>query len=359
MATPRLDRLRNLLNVRRCTHLLISDAVDAEYASGFRSSNLLLLVSRKRAILLADFRYRQAARVHCRAHPAFRFAEVRENGFERLARLVPRNGRVGIQADVVTLENYRRLQKALSRRTFVRISGDVSACFSTKLPREIASLSRAARIGDAAFAAFVKKLRIGITEKKAAEVLERECARRGSEKPSFDTIVLFGGRSALPHGRPSGRRLKRGNFVLADFGCMVNGFCSDMTRTIVAGRATPRQRRLYEIVRRAQLAALESVKPGAVADAIDRTARRIIAAAGYGAAFGHATGHGVGLRIHENPRLRKRENSIMEPGMVVTVEPGIYLPGAGGVRIEDMVLVTASGHRVLTQTGKELMEIRL
>jgi len=359
MATPRLDILRNLLDARRCTHLLISDPVDAEYACGFRASNTLLAISRTRAMLLADFRYRQAARAHCRAHPPWRFAEIRENGFERLKRFVPRQSRLGIQADVVTLESFRRLRKALPGISFVKIAGEVSACFSTRLPREIVALSRAARIGDAAFSAFVNKLRVGITERDAVKILERECARRGSEKPSFDTIVLFGKRSALPHGRPSGRRLARGDLVLADFGCTVNGFCSDMTRTVVAGRATRRQRRMYEIVRRAQTAALESVKPGAIAGAIDRAARRIIAAAGYGPAFGHATGHGVGLRIHENPRLRKRENSIMEPGMVVTVEPGIYLPGAGGVRIEDMVLVTARGHRVLTQTGKELMEIRL
>jgi Xaa-Pro aminopeptidase len=187
-------------------------------------------------------------------------------------------------------------------------------------------------------------------------MLEDLCKKYGSEKPSFDTIVLFGPNSALPHGRPSDRKLKKGDWILFDFGCTVRGFCSDMTRTIVFGKAGDRQKQIYSIVLAAQGKAKQKIRPGIQACEIDMYARTVIDKAGYGDTFGHATGHGVGLQIHESPRLFKNNTTTLVPDMVVTVEPGIYISGFGGVRIEDMVVVTKKGYRSLTRTPRTLLE---
>lgn len=218
-------------------------------------------------------------------------------------------------------------------------------------------MRRAARIGDAAFARIVTELRPGISEHETALLLEEHCRALGSEGPSFDTIVLFGARSALPHGRPGSARLKRGDFVLLDFGCMLGGLCSDMTRTVVFGKASETQTRVYKTVLSAQTVGRKAVRAGVGVAEVDKAARDVIIAAGYGDFFGHATGHGVGRRIHEAPRVAQKSKAVLTPGAVVTVEPGIYLPDVGGVRIEDMVVVTGSGANVLTRAPRQLMEI--
>jgi Xaa-Pro aminopeptidase len=193
-------------------------------------------------------------------------------------------------------------------------------------------------------------------EFEAAQLLEDRCRKYGSEKPSFDTIVLFGNRTALPHGRPSDARLKKGEWVLCDFGCTLDGFCSDMTRTFVMGKATQRQKKIYDIVLRAQENGRAAVSAGVKACEVDKACRRVISDAGYGNLFGHATGHGVGLRIHEKPRISKNDNTILRNGTVITIEPGIYSPAFGGVRIEDMVVVRDNGCEVITNAPRDLIE---
>jgi Xaa-Pro aminopeptidase len=213
-------------------------------------------------------------------------------------------------------------------------------------------MRQAARIGDRAFDDLRRRIRTGMTEKETAMLLEDRCRKHGSEKPSFDTIVLFGRRAALPHGRPSDVGLKSGDWVLCDFGCTVNGFCSDMTRTFVMGKAAARQKKIYDIVLRAQENGKAAVTAGAKACDVDKACRRVISNAGYGKLFGHATGHGVGLRIHEKPRIGKNDNTILRKGTVITVEPGIYSPEFGGVRIEDMVVVRDNGCEVITNAPR-------
>jgi Xaa-Pro aminopeptidase len=359
VAHNRLACLLKLLRKKKCTHLLISDPLDVRSICGFDATSANLLLSPVARILITDFRYRDAARALCRRERQWRFIEAREGGFDVLPKLVRRGSRLGVQANVMTLEQGDALRKRLRGVSIVKISTEIAECLAPKEPSELDLMRKAARIADQALRRLIPRLKAGVTEQEAARMLDRTCCSLGSEKPSFDTIVLFGARSALPHGVPSNVQLRRGDWVLIDFGCTVEGYCSDMTRTMVAGKASRRQRAFYEIVREAQTRARESIRAGKKAGEIDGIARNMIAAAGYGKAFGHATGHGVGLRIHEFPRLRKKDKTILKIGMVVTVEPGIYVSKFGGVRIEDMVAVTDTGCEVLSRSPRELIELDL
>jgi Xaa-Pro aminopeptidase len=354
---PRLSAIRALGRKHSCSHILVSDPVDCEYLSGFRSSNIKLLVSSRKALLFTDFRYQEAAEAFCRAHPPWKLVVVGEGDKGALAKELGSGAVMGIQSDIMTVAEYDRLRRSCRGTRLVKIAGEVSELFAVKQPRELRALGRAAAIGDKAFGALLGELRAGVSERWAARRLEDLCRELGAEGPSFDTIVLFGSRAALPHGTPTDRRLRKGDWVLCDFGCVVEGLCSDMTRTVVYGKATRSQREVYEVVRRAQAAARKALRPGVKASSIDRAARSLIDEVGYGDAFGHATGHGLGRRVHEGPRLSKRDHRVLRSGMVVTVEPGIYQSGRGGVRIEDMMVLSERGARSLTSSPRTLTEL--
>ncbi len=357
MAIDRLLQAQHLLEKLRCDWMLVTDVVDVDYISGFSSSRALLLIGRAANHLYTDFRYQEAAERHCRKNKAWRFTLIKDNSFACLAEQLERGGRVAFQADVMTVDEHKKLCSAFPKARLIPVPGEISDLALAKTPAEIRFMRCAAGIGDEAFAGFCDCLKPGMTERDAASRLEALCAGLGSEKPSFDTIVLFGERSSLPHGHPGTRKLKRGDFVLADFGCTVSGFCSDMTRTVVFGAASKRQRELYAIVKEAHDVALESVRSGISTKSVDAVARSIIAKAGYGNAFGHGLGHGVGRRVHERPRLSPLSKETLLPGSVVTIEPGIYLPGFGGVRIEDMIVVQQHGSRLLTAAPSGLIEL--
>jgi Xaa-Pro aminopeptidase len=257
---------------------------------------------------------------------------------------------------VLTIDQFGQLRRALTKVRFVKLPPSFSDILVPKTEHELRSMKQAAAIGDRAFFDMRRGLRIGMTETEAAHFIEDRSRKYGSEKPSFDTIVLFGSRTALPHGRPSGARLKRGDWVLCDFGCTVNGFCSDMTRTLVMGKASARQKKIYGIVLRAQESGKAVVTAGARACDVDKACRQVISGEGFGKMFGHATGHGVGIRIHERPRIGKNDNTILRAGTMITVEPGIYIPAFGGVRIEDMVIVRVCGSEVITNAPRALIE---
>ncbi|MEW5723001.1 MAG: M24 family metallopeptidase [Thermodesulfobacteriota bacterium] len=210
-------------------------------------------------------------------------------------------------------------------------------------------MTRALRITEAALAETVAALRPGLTEIEAARFLEEAMRRRGAEGPAFETTMASGPNAALPHATPGSRKIREGETVIIDCGAKVNGYRADMTRTVVLGRPQPWVREIYELVRRAQLAAIKAIGPGVMSDAVDTAARDPIIQAGYGPNFGHALGHGVGLATHEAPSLSQSRPSLLEVGMIVTVEPGIYLEGRGGVRLEEMVLVTRTGAKVLNR----------
>jgi Xaa-Pro aminopeptidase len=354
----RINEIKRCLNRHNLSHILISDLIDIEYISGFKASNVTLLISSRRHIIFTDFRYRDVAQKFCRKNTLWQFVEIKGKDYSFLKVFIKGRKRVGIQANVLTIEEYDNLKKRLKGVKLVKLGADISDISIIKKKSEIRLLQRAAAIGDKSFNALIQLIKQGMTEKNVADILLGLCKENGSEKPSFDPIVLFGSNSALPHGMPSKRKLKSGDWILFDFGCTVQGFGSDITRTVVFGTASKRQKEVYSIVKAALGNACTAVRPGVKAGTIDRCARSVIEDAGYGDAFGHATGHGVGLRrVHENPRINKDNERVLEKGMVFTIEPGIYLPRFGGVRIEDMVVVTEKGSRALTKATRDLLEI--
>ena len=356
MTYNRLAALRELLKKQHCTHILVSDTVDVEYISGFHSSSAVLLVSRNAGLLFTDFRYKEAAEKFCGKNSEWKFVLAAESNFKYIGDYVKKGSVLGIQSNSLTIDRYDELKSVCRGSRLLRLSTRISDLSIRKLPGEIASMRKAASAGDKAFEAILGYLKSGVTEIDIAQTLERLCSDFGSQKPSFDTIVLFGPRTALPHGRPGQTRLKRGDWVLFDFGCTIDGFFSDMTRTVVAGRADERQKHIYSIVLRAQETARKTARSGIKTSELDSYARKIIESEGYGEQFGHALGHGVGLRIHERPRVSPHINEILMENTVVTIEPGVYITGFGGVRIEDMVVLHDNGAGVLTRAPRDLIE---
>jgi Xaa-Pro aminopeptidase len=358
MATSRVRAVRKAMTERECTHMLVTDAVDVFYISGFRSSSAALLIAPRRLELFADFRYKDEAKEFCRAGK-WRFTLIDEPNFKYLSKKIRPLSVVGIQSDAVTIDQHGELKRALPGIKLMPLSGEVADIAIQKLPEEIESMRAAAHIGDRAFKALIPHIKKPVTEAGLARTLDGLCTEFGSEKPAFDTIVLFGKRSALPHGHPGERCLREGDFILIDFGCTVNGFCSDMTRTLVYGAASDKQRGVYNAVLRAQRCASLAARAGMKCCELDGIARSSIADRGYGEFFGHGTGHGVGLRIHERPRVSKSVETVLLENSVVTIEPGIYLPGFGGVRIEDMAVLQKGGSTALTNSPRKLMELPL
>lgn len=353
----RLSRLRLLRSQLSLSHILISDTVDVEYISGFSSSNAMLLVSQRKNRLFTDFRYETDAKRFCEEHPEWTFIPVESSMAEALAQFVAAGASLGFQSDKMTVDDFSRLKRHIRGVKRVSCARLINELLLDKESHEIHSMKKAAQIGDEALEKLLSDIRPGITEAFLSTRLEDYCRDLGSEKPSFDTIVLFGARSALPHGRPGKTVLKEGAFILIDFGCTVDGFASDMTRTMVLGSASPKQRKVYSLVKNAQEAACRGARADMRAKAIDALARDSIIMAGYGEAFGHALGHGVGRRIHEPPRVSGRIPLKLPENTVITIEPGIYLPGFGGVRIEDMVVLQQGGAERLTHFPRELIEL--
>jgi Xaa-Pro aminopeptidase len=357
--SDRLSDVRNLLKKRKCTHILLTNTNDCHYLSGFHASNVSLLVSPAKNLLFTDFRYKEAAEAFCRNNRSWQFVLTGENRLSSLSSHCAAGSVVGVQSNCMPIDEFDSLQEHAKKVKLVKLGDAVSSLFIPKTSHEIEMMRKAACSGDKAFRSTVRRLAIGMTEREAASILEHECRCAGSEKPSFDTIVLFGERSALPHGRPTDARLKRGDLVLMDFGCSVGGLFSDMTRTLVAGTAHARQKELYRIVAKAQQKARDAVAANVNAATVDKAARSVIADSGYGACFGHATGHGIGRAVHEQPRIARNARMPLPLGAVITVEPGIYIPGFGGIRIEDMVVVEKHKGETITRSSRRLMEIEL
>jgi Xaa-Pro aminopeptidase len=265
--------------------------------------------------------------------------------------------RLGFEADSLTVGMLAKLEKPLEKTAFVPTSGLVESLRVVKDKEEVEAIRRAARQAERAFAAVVATLTPESTEKEVSADLEHTARRFGAKGLSFTPIVGVGPRAALPHAPPSARRIGESDFTLIDWGVNEGLYMSDLTRVIATGKISSRLMKIHEVVRRAQEAAIEAIRPGKTCEQIDSVARTIIEEAGFGKQFGHGLGHGIGLNIHEAPRLAQNEKPELKPGMVVTVEPGIYFPEWGGVRIEDDILVTRDGHEVLTNVPKKLEEL--
>jgi Xaa-Pro aminopeptidase len=357
--TDRLRRAQAQLAAMNLDGYVVSHLPHIRYLCGFSGSNALLLVGSRRAEFFTDGRYSEQVRTEVKGV----HKQVPKNGnlIESASQspiLTRGRPRIGYQAKYMTVSTLSQLARLVDGRALlVPADGLVEPLAELKETRELKLIERAVKIVDRAFEEILPVIQPGVRESEVAAELEFIMLALGSEGVAFETICASGARSALPHGRASRKRIAMGDFVTLDYGATYGGYRSDITRTVVVGKATARHKKIYGIVARAQAAAVRKIAPGASTRGVDRAARQIIGKAGYGPKFGHGTGHGIGLEVHEGPGLSSRTDSRLLPGMVVTVEPGIYIPGFGGVRIEDDVLVTKTGHRVLTTAPRKLIEL--
>ena len=351
----RLRALRKAMRGEGLSAFAVTNMRNIHYLTGFTGSAGACLISSRSAVFITDFRYRsQAAK---EVDPDYRRAE-HSSPIEGIVKELGKNRAKALAFEEAHLTHgvFRQMRKLAKGVRLKPVSGLVEGLRLCKDSGEIQKLRRGARVNGEALGETAELIRPGRAESDVALDLETAMRRRGASGPAFDSIVASGPRSALPHGVASSRKLKKGDLITIDFGAVVSGYHADTTRVFSLGKPSPKGEKIYNIVLEAQIAALEAVKPGVRCGDVDKAARDIITGHGYGDAFGHGTGHGVGLYIHEAPRLGPGVKQELKPGMVVTVEPGIYLPRWGGVRIEDMVLVTERGKEVLTRSiTKELV----
>jgi Xaa-Pro aminopeptidase len=341
--------------------LLVTHLPNVRYLCGFSGTAGVLLVGGRprnaKCTFYTDGRYTQQAADEVRGAKVI---ITKKAAFTEACAALSRTKlkTLGFEADHLSYASHRQLTHTLRGKVRLKaVSSRVEDLRLYKDPEEIGQIRASALLAASLFQAAMGAIRPGVSENLVAGEMELQARRAGAEKMSFDTIVAAGPRSALPHGRASSQPVPGNGFIILDWGVILAGYCSDMTRTVHVGPVSAARRRMYEAVRAAQLASIESVRPGVTAGEVDRIGRDLLTKAGYGAYFTHSTGHGVGLEVHEAPRLAKDQKLKLAPGMVVTIEPGIYIPDEGGVRIEDMVLVTESGREVLTPGAKDLITL--
>jgi Xaa-Pro aminopeptidase len=356
----RLQRLQSELEESDLHALLVTHLPNVRYLCGFTGSAAALLVGARETVLFTDGRYRTQAKEEVEGA---RVLVARKSPLVAAAELLTTRGkagqqRVGIEPESITVGVRERLVTAVKGKVRLRAAPPlIERARMVKDADEIVCIRRAVDLGASLFRTACKRIRPGVTEVEVAAAMEYEARCGGAEGMAFPTILAAGARSAIVHGRASGARIPRRGFVVCDFGVILAGYCSDRTRTVHVGRASTEARELYEAVLEAQQAAIATVRAGVTAAEVDGAARRVLRRRRLARYFTHSTGHGLGLEIHEAPRLAAGQTQKLEPGMVVTIEPGVYVPGKWGVRIEDVVVVTASGCEVLTPTDKELIII--
>ncbi len=356
MVKARVEKLCTALAEADVDALLVTNPSNRMYLTGFTGSFGMVLVAGGEVWLFTDFRYMQQAQQEA---PGVNLVLTARDMERRIGEVLIEQGvaRLGFEGHHATHAAVAAWHKAWDCQ-LESLAGTVEELRSVKDERELGTIERAVSITDAAFEGALPFIQPGVSELEVARQLTHAVLGFGGEGMAFDTIVASGPRSALPHGRASDRVIQRGDLVTVDMGSVFEGYASDMTRTVVVGDPDGRQRELYALVLAAQRAGLEALEPGITGAAADRVARDVIDGAGYGDCFGHGLGHGVGLDVHEKPTLsRHGHDDVLAAGMVVTVEPGIYIEGWGGIRIEDTVVITARGSRVLTKTSKELLQL--
>lgn len=352
MPNGRVTRLRGLLAERGFEAILIGSGYNRRYISGFTGSSGMVLITDSDSYLLTDFRYRTQAPEQA---PGFKIVEHGANPIHDVKELLAQHkiSKLAFEQDHVVYSQFAAWADTLAGVTLEPAAGLVEQLRMVKEEAELKVMQEAAELADRTYRYILNLIRPGMREKDIALEMEVYMRSHGATSSSFDTIVASGERSALPHGVASDRVICENEFVKLDFGAYYNGYCSDLTRTVVVGKPEDKHREIYDIVLEAQLHALSSIKPGMSGREADALARDVIVKYGYGDLFGHGTGHGLGMEIHEAPRLSKLSDTILTPGMTVTVEPGIYVPGFGGVRIEDDIVITETGIKILTSSPKE------
>ncbi|MGE5605010.1 MAG: M24 family metallopeptidase [Bacteroidota bacterium] len=354
----RLEKLRAKLKEQELDGILITNRENKRYLSGFTGSAGVLVIGRREAFLVTDFRYWEQAALESKDFELYKQGPQLWPSIGELLRKLNWE-RIGFEAGDLSYNDYQNLEGLLAPNTgLTPLNGLVEELRSVKEESEIELIAKAAAITDLAWEKTISRVKPGVKERDLALEFDYQLRLNGAEGNAFPTIVAFGPRAALPHAAPGGKEVNTGDFVLIDGGACYQGYNADLTRTVVLGKADQEQQRIYQLVLQAQLEALNYMKAGLTGREIDEKARNVIAKAGYGDNFGHGLGHSVGLNIHENPRLSPSESNQIPNGAVITVEPGIYLPKWGGVRIEDLVVVEEDGIRNLTGAPKEqLLEI--
>ena len=358
----RLDNLRKKLAEKELDAIFITAPENRRYLSGFTGSAGYLLVSQEDALLATDFRYIEQAEIQSPDYRVVKAGSEWSWFLESLKDLQGQRGRalkmMGFESHHMTVATYKQITEAIrdlpsdDSPTFAATTGIVEVLRTLKDQEELALLQRAIDVADAAMEAVSPAVRPGDTEREIAWLLEKTMRELGADSLSFDTIVASGPNGAMPHHRPSDRAIAPGEPIVIDMGAKVGGYCSDITRTVCVGEPDETFRKIYDTVLGSQLTAIATVRPGMSGGEADELSRVVIAEAGYGENFGHSLGHGVGLAIHEFPRVGPNSKNTLEEGTVFTVEPGIYLSGWGGVRIEDVVLLENDGARVLSTARK-------
>jgi Xaa-Pro aminopeptidase len=354
----RQRNLRDHLATTRFDALLVSHLPNVRYLCGFTGSSGLLLIEEGGSVFFTDVRYDTQAHAEVKAAKVVIARQAMLSAAaERIASLRGRKA-IAIEADHVTVSDRKRLNDLLPSR--LRLKNASSLVERERLVKdedELVLIRTAVNLGAKLFDRALEVIRPGVKESDVAAEMEYAARLAGAEEMSFPTIIASGARSALPHGRASEKPIKPGGFVVCDFGVILGGYCSDQTRTVWVGNVSESAREAYEAVLEAQQAAISAVRPGVSVGEVDSAARKVLRKRGLGRYFTHSTGHGVGLEIHEAPRVAAGQKTVLRPGMVITIEPGVYFPGKWGVRVEDMVTVTARGCEILTPTRKDFLAI--
>ncbi|QNO16141.1 aminopeptidase P family protein [Alkalicella caledoniensis] len=352
----RLAKIKGKIKEQNIDAFLVLQPQNRYYLSGFTGSSGYLIIAENEGIFLTDFRYKEQARTQVQGFTIVQHGlDVLGDIYTELKRLGVK--RLGFEQEHITYSQYLNFTNAFEGIELINIKPIVEELRMFKDEGEISKIEYSIDIAGRAFAHILGFLKPGITEREVALELEVFMKKEGASGLAFTTIVASGQRSSLPHGIASEKCLEKGDFVKMDFGCVYNNYCSDITRTVVLGKATDRQKEIYNTVLQAQQNALEGIRPGMTGMEADSLARDIIYKNGFKDNFGHGLGHSIGMVVHENPRLAPKSSDILQPGHVFTVEPGIYIEDFGGVRIEDMIVITENGNRNLTKVTKELIEI--
>jgi Xaa-Pro aminopeptidase len=349
--------LQSQLAERRLSGLLVMHPANWYYLSGFNGEAGALLVLRTGSALVTDGRFTAQAKQET---SGVRVVAQKRSLTNSVGEWLKKRGRtrIGFDASQLTVAQLRALRTAAGRKVrWVAVSGTVEALRARKEPLEIAQVRKAGVLAGEVLGAVLKLLKPGVRELEIAAEIEYQMRQRGASGPAFETIVAFGARAAYPHARPTAKRLRKNELVVLDLGAILGHYCSDITRTVFVGRAPARIRRWYRAVQDAQSAAIAAVKAGVYCGDVDAAARQVLARHRLDHYFIHSTGHGLGLEVHEEPRVARGQKQILVPGNLITIEPGVYVPGIGGIRIEDDVVVHADRTEVLTRVPRDLIEI--
>lgn len=357
MSKKRIDAVKKMMAKENLDALLVSHLDHVRYLTGFTGSSGLLLISKTTADFITDFRYKDQAGKQVKGARVNIKNGVPVHSLGELKKYQTKNLKIGFNPDYLTFTELETIKKNIPLALLVPVPTLFTELGWVKDKEEINNIIKACEISDTAFERILNMITPGVRESELAAELEYQMRMLGSERPAFESIVASGYRAALPHGIASTKKVKKGDFITFDFGATVNGYVSDMTRTVVVGKATARQKKIYNIVLKAQKAGVKKVKAGIDANLVDKACRDIITKAGYGKNFGHGTGHGIGFFVHVGPRVSPISTDKLLVNNVITVEPGIYISGWGGVRIEDDVVVTRTGGKVLNKAPKKLLEL--